>query len=536
MDNVAYAQQAQTIAAVGFLVDVNEHTGATENRFLQLFYTATDARKALVCAATEIQVLIFDRHGEVSPLNLTAALHKDNPLRDIYLQKHDPKGLFLSRMIAAGARGVVSQQEFEQLVGAPLPLLGEEEDLCNLVESSHASEEVWSLEGADTAPTVDEMTYFSSDCEPEVWYYEPEFSPFEGTARDETMPTVDLAWLEQVLDLDEMDEAPESRVRAYNAPDLPRIPEVTGSSEHSHSTAFMPLKAFEAETASSATTPVLEQQSLPAQVQSKGAGHTDVHTLPLQKDTQDQAACVVGFISGRGGVGKSSLTVLTAMDLWSKDYRVALLDMDLQFGDLSVLAGNEPGSALQRIRVDELCGATKRSFCAKDKMLLIEPPQNPALAEELMVHIPQILAALKAQVDIVLVNTSCLWNEAAAVLARSADRLVVCMDQRATSISAARQVVDLCYRLQIPSTQLSYLLNRCARTAPITDIDASLAMGGVDIITIAEGGRDVDELLSLGCPQELLSAQPMLQQTIQELGRHLVADLGARPGPGKSSK
>jgi hypothetical protein len=51
-------------------------------------------------------------------------------------------------------------------------------------------------------------------------------------------------------------------------------------------------------------------------------------------------------------------------------------------------------------------------------------------------------------------------------------------------------------------------------------------MGGVEVITIAEGGADVDELLSLGCPIELLSAQAPLRQSIRELEAVLLAGQG----------
>jgi MinD-like ATPase involved in chromosome partitioning or flagellar assembly len=205
--------------------------------------------------------------------------------------------------------------------------------------------------------------------------------------------------------------------------------------------------------------------------------------------------------------------------------------MDLQFGDISILAGNEPASRIQRLSIETLCKGQARIPALEGSILLLEAPSRPEQAEELALHLPQLLTALAAQADIVLVNTASLWDEALAVLASSADKLLICMDQRATSVSAARQVVELCIRLQIPSTKLCYLLNRCARNAPITDLDASLALGGVEIISIAEGGTDVDELLSLGCPLELLSAQSSHRQSVSELGLRLLAKPGSEPGP-----
>jgi len=297
-----------------------------------------------------------------------------------------------------------------------------------------------------------------------------------------------MAWLEQILELEELDELSGNSGSALMEMPPVQRPQPTGSHEA-----------------------VTEQ-------------------FPASESGQRKGGIVAAFISGRGGVGKSSLSVLSALDLWKSGSKVALIDMDLQFGDISVLAGNEPESKIQRLGIEQLCENRMRIPALEDSLLLLEAPRHPEAAEELIHQIPQLLSALRAVADIVLINTACLWNEAAAVLASSVDKLLVCMDQRATSISAARQVVDLCIRLQIPSTHLYYLLNRSARNAPITDIDASLAMGGVDIICIAEGGADVDELLSLGCPQELLRAQSGLRQSIHELGSLLAAHPAAALG------
>ncbi|MDR1357921.1 MAG: P-loop NTPase [Coriobacteriales bacterium] len=469
------------IVAYGFCAEEDRQTGVLHNRFIQLFTTATDARRALACAMPDVQVLICDRHSEVSPLNLAAALHKDSPLRDIYLEKTDPQSLFVSRVEAAGARGVVSKRETERLLG---------------------------LATAGSAPRQEQGDIGSGPGNPEgeqafragigTVYQAENQAPASATARssETNRPALlapaaspeDLAWLEYVLELDDIDGF--SAVVGAG-PALAEKPRIT-------------------------LNPV--QRELPAP-----------KPVPVAAPEPEGKGVVAAFISGRGGVGKSSLTVLTAIELWLAGSRVAMLDMDLQFGDVGVLAGNEAPSRIQRLGIEQLCNNRMKLPTSEGSLLLVEAPRNPELAEELVHQIPELLAALRRVADIVLINTGCLWNEAAAVLASSADRLIICMDQRATSVSAARQVVELCVRLQIPSTRLCYLLNRCARNAPITDIDASLAMGGVTILTIAEGGMDVDELLSLGCPCELLSAQAPLRQSIQKLGACLLGQPGDAP-------
>ncbi|MDR1089077.1 MAG: P-loop NTPase [Coriobacteriales bacterium] len=468
MQSTEQCQRAGEIVAYGFCAEEDTQTGVLRNQFIQLFSTATDARRALACATPDVQVLICDRPNEVSPLNLAAALHKDSPLRDIYLEKTDPQSLFVSRVEAAGARGVVSRSETEKLLG--------------LATSRGIAENP-----DDTPPLrVGIGTAYQADRQPHATATTLPNRADKPVLQTYAASPEDLAWLECVLDLDDIDEFAPVLGAGPALAEKPRV----------------------------SLNPVQPELPQPKPV-------------PLAEPEPEDRGVVVAFISGRGGVGKSSLTVLTAIELWLAGSRVAMLDMDLQFGDLGVLAGNEAQSRIQRIGVEQLCNNRTKLPTSEGSLLLVEAPGNPELAEELVHQIPELLAQLRRVADIVLINTGCLWNEAAAVLASSADRLILCMDQRATSVSAARQVVDLCVRLQIPSTRLCYLLNRCARNAPITDIDASLAMGGVSVVTIAEGGMDVDELLSLGCPCELLSAQAPLRQSIQKLGACLLGQPGS---------
>jgi pilus assembly protein CpaE len=97
------------------------------------------------------------------------------------------------------------------------------------------------------------------------------------------------------------------------------------------------------------------------------------------------------------------------------------------------------------------------------------------------------------------------------------------MDQRATSIRACRQVADLCVRLQIPSARFVYLLNKVTKNAPISDIDASMALDGVEILSVLDGGWAVDELLSLGCPLELLRTNIIANSVSNMLAKFCVS-------------
>ena len=232
---------------------------------------------------------------------------------------------------------------------------------------------------------------------------------------------------------------------------------------------------------------------------------------------QSSKGNAIAFVSGRGGVGKSTLTILSALVLQEQGSRVVALDLDLQFGDLAYLAEHVPPQRIQRLELEAVLENPQRLQPSADRLCLITAPERPEQAEDYVGELPEFVKSLKGIADYVLINTGSFWSELQAILAQSVDRLVFLMDQRATSVRGCQQVVDLCIRLQIPSIRFIYALNRYTRNASLTDLDVSMSLGGNDVITIAEAGPLVDEMLSLGTPCELLESEAELRASLELL-------------------
>jgi pilus assembly protein CpaE len=184
--------------------------------------------------------------------------------------------------------------------------------------------------------------------------------------------------------------------------------------------------------------------------------------------------------------------------------RTAIIDLDLQFGDISYLAGREERGSLRKMEMETF--AMGDAFCepASGELLVIEAPTQPERAELLLARIPDILHRLTASCDLVIANTGSFWNDLHAKLARCCSHLVFLMDQRSTSVTACKQAMELCIRLQVPQARFLFALNGCGRYAALGTQEVSLALGGVDVCELADGGSLVDELLALGCPNELV--------------------------------
>ncbi|MDR3037648.1 MAG: P-loop NTPase [Coriobacteriales bacterium] len=229
------------------------------------------------------------------------------------------------------------------------------------------------------------------------------------------------------------------------------------------------------------------------------------------------SATILSVVSGRGGVGKSTIALLLGVVAQLRGLRVALVEMDTQFGDMGFLLGHEPEARITQINLERVCGIGGLPSVQAGELLLVDSKVLPEQAESIAEKIPTLLDNLTPAVDLVVINTGSFWTEVQARLAGRSKHLLFLMDQRASSIDACVRVVDLCIRLQIASTRFAFALNRCGSHAPLTTQDAALALGGVDVCALADGGALVDELLSLGCPYELVHSGNPLVVSIEQL-------------------
>jgi pilus assembly protein CpaE len=230
---------------------------------------------------------------------------------------------------------------------------------------------------------------------------------------------------------------------------------------------------------------------------------------------------IIGVFSGRGGVGKSTVALLLALIAYQRGLRTALIDADLQFGDIAYLLGDKLQESVDSrplLAFQQQAAATINN----QKLLVLTAPDNVEQSELLSEAIPTIVQEVALSFDIVLINTSAFWTATQAQLARICTRLLLLMDQRATSIKACQRVLELCIKLQIPEARFSFAINGCHRFAPISIQDASLALGGQQIIGLDDGGALVDELLSIGCPGELVESSNVFIHSLEKLLDHLM--------------
>ena len=254
--------------------------------------------------------------------------------------------------------------------------------------------------------------------------------------------------------------------------------------------------------------------------------------------TPGKAAHVLSVMSASGGAGKSTVAALSALFSQGLGYRTLLLDADLQFGDMRYFLGESKPLTIDALVKDP--GLMAQLNPRQNHPALLAAPERLEESEVIGAQISAILETLKSSFDVIVVNTGAFWTDQHIALIEKSTTVLFLVDQRSSSLRACKHALDLCSRCGVALNPFLPVVNRCGRNAPLTSIDVSCALQGMHTIELAEGGREVADLLGLGMPFELIHAKNNLcisiEKMLLEVLPHTDRLLSDNAGKGKPKK
>jgi flagellar biosynthesis protein FlhG len=170
---------------------------------------------------------------------------------------------------------------------------------------------------------------------------------------------------------------------------------------------------------------------------------------------------VVG--SGKGGVGKSLVSVLLASELASQGRRVLLLDGAQNMGNLHVLLGVRPGWHLDALLGGEVGAPDLVQSVAANLWLLPGESGNEALYAMESVDRARVqhrLSELYASFDAAIVDAGAGIESVVRAATMRATRLLVVTAPEPTALTDAYALMKI-VNLQIPGLPMDIVVNRC---------------------------------------------------------------------------
>lgn len=262
----------------------------------------------------------------------------------------------------------------------------------------------------------------------------------------------------------------------------------------------------------------------------KPAGIGDAVESPGRFSVASSPSSTEGFVlsvvSGSGGSGKSSVSVLAGVLSQSMGARTVVLDADFQFGDVAWLMGRKDATdALSLLRHGSMASGLSPNG---DIPAVICPPAGLECSEEVFGNVPELLRLAREAFDVVIVNTGSFWMDAHLDLIEESNHVLFLCDQRPASLRGCSRAIDLCVRCGVPTQRFSYALNRCSKQSLLSAVDASCALKGVKVRELREGGREVSELLGAGLPLELVCSKSPFVQDVSKLVSEILP-VGGKP-------
>jgi pilus assembly protein CpaE len=230
---------------------------------------------------------------------------------------------------------------------------------------------------------------------------------------------------------------------------------------------------------------------------------------------------VITVFSSKGGVGKSFIAANLAMALARKGAPVALVDLDLQFGDLAIMLQLFPARTIHdaATTTSDLDADALEGYLAEHRggVKLLAAPFEPGLAETVAPDaVGHILRVLKRTFTYVVVDTPAALNEHVIAAIDQSERTVLVGSMDVPSIKNMKLALQTLTLLDVPRERIHLVLNRA-------DSEVGLRLGEVErtlgtrVEVSIPSGREVPLSINRGVPLMLEMSNSPVTAALQKL-------------------
>lgn len=183
---------------------------------------------------------------------------------------------------------------------------------------------------------------------------------------------------------------------------------------------------------------------------------------------------IITIYSPKGGTGCTTIAVNLAIALNNEDTRTALVDANLQFGDVAIFVNEQGKNAIIELapRVDELEPAVVEEVLinhAASGLRILSAPQRPEMAEKISAdQFTKVVQYLQRMYAYVVVDTSHILSDVVLSMFDISDVIVLVTTQEIPAIKNARLFLDLLQTMGIGKERVLFTMNRYDKRIAIT--------------------------------------------------------------------
>src|SRR5688500_7664751 len=251
---------------------------------------------------------------------------------------------------------------------------------------------------------------------------------------------------------------------------------------------------------------------------------------------------IVVVYSPKGGAGCTTLAVNLALTLHNEDTPVALVDGNLQFGDVAVFVNEQGKNTIIDLapRAEELDPEIVEEVMIKHPasgLHILAAPSRPEYAEKVSSgQFSKVLEYLRQLYAYVVVDTSAYLNDITLAAIDTSDLIVLITTQDIPSIKNCRLALDLLQTMGIDRDRILFVMNRFDKRINITPerVTENLKQDVASVIPLDE--QTVTKAVNRGVPFVLDNKNQPATRGIFSLAEGVRARVAVLESGGESNR
>lgn len=232
---------------------------------------------------------------------------------------------------------------------------------------------------------------------------------------------------------------------------------------------------------------------------------------------------VLAFVSCKGGSGATFTAANLAHVLAAGGQRrVALIDMNLQFGDALLFVSSEQAGSnvadvarnIQRLDPDLLLAAM---VAVSPGLHVLAAPDDPAQASDVLPeHVQAIIAMARTMFDIIVIDSGRSLSAVTLQALDLADHVYAVLQLTLPFIRDGKRLRDVFRSLGYPAQKIHWVVNRYEKSSQITLDDLKSTLAITELITLPNQYDVVAASVNQGVPVATVAAGSAITRALRE--------------------
>ena len=251
---------------------------------------------------------------------------------------------------------------------------------------------------------------------------------------------------------------------------------------------------------------------------------------------------IVTVYSPKGGTGCTTLAVNLALTLNNEDTRVALVDGNLQFGDVAVFINEQGKNTIIDLapRSDELDPEIVEEVMLKHAasgLHVLAAPSRPEYADKVSsAQFSKVLEYLRQMYAYVVVDTAALLTDVTLAAIDVSDLIVLVTTQDIPSIKNCRLFLDLLQTLGIERDRVLFIMNRYDKRINITPDRVTENLKQEVVLVVPFDEQTATKAVNRGIPFVLDSKNQPAARGVFSLAESVRARVAAQEAAGEPNR